>query len=270
MKIISRQHNKRKRQKTLRQLILALLFVVFVGFLNITDRNPLSGAAHFITIPLVKAESAVSQEIRDFVSIFRSKKALIRENNDLKQELLGQENLLLINKALREENEELLHFLGRDIAGDHILATVLSKPGTSPYDTILLDIGAEDGVHVGDQIIANGDFLVGFVSKVFARSSQATFFSSPGEKTNILIGSNDIQAVALGRGAGNFSAELPRDVEISLGDTIVLGNLETQIFGEVESIVKEEVDAFQLILFKSPVNVFSLKKVQVIRSNNRP
>lgn len=266
MKIISRQYKKRERQRTIQHLALAILFLVFVGFLNMTGRNPFTGALYFISVPVLKTEDSFLQTVGNFLGTLKSKRTLLAENRELKAQLQDTEGLSLVNKTLTEENKSLKHLLGREVEDNSILAAVVSRPGTSPYDTFIIDVGARDGIHVGDEVIAHGDFLVGFVSKVFTNSSQATLYSSPGEKTNIRIGQSGVEAVATGRGAGNFSAALPRDIEVHEGDTITLQSFDTQIFGEVGSVVRKETDAFQVILFSSPVNVFTVKYLQVVRS----
>jgi len=266
--MISRQHKKRERQKTIQQFALAVLFLILVGFLNVTNQNPLTGISHVITAPALKTEDKVMGSVISFLNVLRSKQSLIEENNNLKQQLLETEGSSILNAVLKEENAELRYLLGRDVEDNLILGTVLTKPNVSLYDTLIIDIGAKEGVHVGDKVLALGDFFVGFVSKVFTDSAQVTLFSSPGVKTNILVGEEDLIAVAIGRGAGNFSFELSRDFEISEGDVITLANFSTQAFGEVESIIHTEIDAFQVVLFKSPVNIFTIKKIQVIRSNS--
>ena len=265
--MISRQHKKHIRHKTIQQFVLAVLFLVFVGFLNMTNRNPLTGVTHFLAVPILKIEENVRGEIVGFFSILKSKKSLVEENNALKQNQNDIDAVRIVNDALEAENRELKHLLGRDVEDNVILASVVTRPNVSPYDTIIIDVGTSDGIHVGDEVMIFGDFLAGFVSKVFTNSSQVTMFSSPGVKTNIFIGESGISAVSIGRGAGNFYSELPRDLEIRKNDVITLSSLDTQVFGEVETIIRGDADAFQTILFKSPVNINSIKRVQVVRSN---
>ena len=213
-----------------------------------------------------KAKDTTQRELNDFYSLLRSKKSLVLENNKLKQNLLSVEHQGISLEAVRAENSELKQMLGRDIDVNTILGSVLSRPNTSPYDTLIIDIGSKDGLHVGDQVVALGDFVVGFVSKVFTNTAQVTFYSSPGIKTNVLIGKNNIPASAEGRGANNFIVRLPRDIEVEKDDIVTLSHFDTQIFGVVEEIFRTSTDAFQIVLFNNPVNVFNTKWVQIIKS----
>lgn len=266
--MISRQQNKSARKNILKKTAFVALFVLTLVLLNTTERNPLTGASYAIATPFWKAQTVIQNRVGSFLSLLKSKKSLIEENNALKNSLQEIEYFTISFEAAKKENSELKRLLGRVEGRDTILAAVLSRPRTSPYDTLVIDIGSTDNIHVGDLVIAFGDYVVGFISKVYTHNAQVTLFSAPGIKTNVLIGEENRVASAEGRGGGNFIAELPRDVNISEGDVVILADITTQIFSVVESISHTSVDAFQVIRFKNPVNLFTLTWVQVVRTEN--
>jgi len=64
-------------------------------------------------------------------------------------------------------------------------------------------------------------------------------------------------------GGGNFEVKLPRGVDIREGDVISFPAINTQIVGVVEKIKVKAADPFQTILFKSPVNIYELRFVEI-------
>ena len=264
MKTILRAQHKRARKSAFQKTMFAVLFLGSIGLLNYFNVNPFSNVSHGAASSVWKVKEGTQRELNDFYSLFRSKQSLVLENNKLEQSLLEKEHLDISIQALRSENRELKQMLNRDIEESSVMGAVLSRPNTSPYDTLIIDIGAESDVHVGDKVVALGDFVVGFISKVFRNTSQVTLYSSPGIKTNVLIGESNIPASAEGRGANNFVVQLPRDTEVVAGDIVVLSDFDTQIFGQVQKIERTSTDAFQLVYFTNPINVFNTKWVQII------
>ena len=264
MKTILRAQHKRARKSALQKTIFAVIFLGLIGLLNYFAVNPFSRISTSVSSVVWTAKEQTQRELNDFYALLRSKQGLVLENNKLTQELLDQEHTNVSLEALRIENDELKHLLGRTSEKELILGAVISRPYTSPYDTLVIDIGSEDGVGVGAQVMALGDFVVGFVTTVFPQTSQVTFYSSPGVKTNILIGEQRIPATAEGRGGNNFITQLPRDSEVAVGDVVTLSHFDTQVFAVVEEVIRSSTDAFQTVLFKNPVNIFNTKWIQVV------
>lgn len=267
MTMISRQQYKRTRKTFLTRIALIALFITAVVVLNVFGSNPFSRTAYFIAAPFLAGEQMLAGNTLSFLSLLKSKQALYEENQTLRTRLGEMEYLAIKNTALEMENKELTFLLGRKKEETTALARVISRPNVSPYDTAIIDIGSQRGIHVGDRVVALGDFLVGFVSRVYTNSAQVTFYSSPGQKTNILIGESATPASAEGRGANNFMARLPRDTDVAKDDIVVLSDAPGQIFGVVEKVNRNSTDAFQTVLFTNPVSVFSIKWVEVILSD---
>lgn len=266
--MLSTESRRRARKTNQKRIALIGLFFVVVLTLNFFNINPFGRVTEAIARPIWGTQSFLQEEIVDFRNVLKSKKALVVENNSLRQEKEERRHIELQLALLEQENSELRHLLGRNDEVQKVLAKVLNRPLTSPYDTIIIDLGTSNGIHVGDQVIALGDFAIGEISRVSPNTAQVTLYSSPGERSNVFIGPERIAGVAEGRGAGNFRASLPRDAELAIGDSVVLEQNETQVFGVVEAISRDAADAFQLVLFKNPVNIFSIRYVEVIRSQN--
>lgn len=197
------------------------------------------------------------------VKIVQSKYSLVKENKRLSDEISSRDASMLLLDALRTENEELKKQLGRTGKGKDILGVILSRPPISPYDTLIIDIGTSDGVMVGNKVYTSGDTLVGDVVEAYEHTAKVSLFSTPGRETSILVGSSTIATQTVGKGGGNFSAKLPADVKIHVGDTILTTQIRPHAFGVVEEILIDSSDSLQTILFKSPINIHEFRFVQV-------
>ena len=179
-------------------------------------------------------------------------------------ELMGAR--LADRSFLYHENIALKGRLGRyEKEPERTLAVVLAKPDMTPYDTLIIDVGKDDNVSVGDTILFE-NVILGEVSEAYQTTSKVWLYSSHGEYVDVFIGDNAITAEAKGLGGGNFEIELPRNVDVFVGDSIYIPKFHPQILGIVEHINSDPNDAFERILFRSPVSLFSLRFVDVIHS----
>lgn len=197
-------------------------------------------------------------------SLLTSKKELLLENSILEDELVQLRNLEYINALLGEENQQLKERLGRENLDEgRVLATVLARPGKSPFDTLVIDLGREEGVQKGARIFGTENVPLGEVAEVFGHTAKVILYSSPGVITSVSIGEDVVQAEAVGLGNSNFEIILPREVDILEGDLITIPSINTLLFGVVRDVELSPADAFQRILFKTPLNVQQLKFVEV-------
>jgi rod shape-determining protein MreC len=252
------QYNREKKPPVIS--ILVIIFIIIILSLPIT-RNLL----FYIGTPIWKIKTNITIFLTDNYKLFSSKKTLIQENLILKDEITTLSQEKVFTDIIKRENEDLKSiFLRKNKNQDHILATVLVKPFLSPYDTLIIDVGTQNGVTVGNSVLVQGNIFIGYISEVNTKSSKVILHSSPGEKTNVIIGENNISKEALGMGNGNFILEVPRELGIQQGDSITIPSIYTNIFSVVERIEFKETDAFQTIFFKNPINISELKWVEVL------
>jgi len=185
--------------------------------------------------------------------ILETKNALERENEFLRVKL----NTLEI---LKFENEQLKGLFNRIERGNPgVLVRIISGSTQSPYDTLVVDRGSENGIKSGDWLLAGGEFPIATISEVYGNLSKATMFSAPNRQTEIIVGKTGIIATAIGRGSGNFEAKISKEIEVNEGDSIRLPEAGSEIFAVVESIFAKPTDALQTIIFKNPVNATELE-----------
>ncbi len=251
-----KKDNNKTNKKSVLFVFLFILFI-FIFFY----KNLLFGIGQ----PFWFLKRNISSFLNYNTEVLKSKKTLIKENEELKKQLLLDKNEKIIIDLVKKENEELKNIFGRsNKLNDLVLSNVLIKPFLSAYDTLIIDVGRDSGVEVNNKVIADGNVHIGYISEVYKNTSKVVLYSSSGEKTPVLIGDNNIEKEALGLGSGNFIVEVPRELDIKESDIVILPIISHNIFGLVEKIEFKTTDVFQKVLFKSPINIFELKWVEVI------
>jgi len=261
MKMIS-HHNKRTGKKFFFSIIILAVILIattLFGFSGIFSSSTIS-----IASPLFTARNSFSHWYESRSYILKNKEDLLDENLKLREELVESRLELLSLDILKEENNELKGLLGRKTEErKSIVASVLLHPPQVPYDVIVIDIGEEGGVKEGMLVGAYGDILLGFVEEVFANKSRVRLYSRAGEEISVLINNTNIFTIAKGNGGGNFEITLPRVDEAKEGSLVITPGAEPFILGIVEFIKADMADAFQKVLFKTPLNIQELKWVEV-------
>ena len=185
-------------------------------------------------------------------------------------------------QSLKTENEYLRSMLGKNPeSSDMILAGVVERPPRSPFDSLVLDIGSDQDILDGDLVFSDGFYAIGTISSVNEHTSTVSLFSSAGQKIDALINSTSEESkddfstttakkknslfpvLVEGRGGGNFYMKLPKNIKVKVGDPVVWPSTETILLGAVEVVESGDGDAYSQVLFKSPINMNSLRYVQV-------
>jgi len=151
---------------------------------------------------------------------------------------------------------------------NRVLAAVLVRPPLAAYDEVIIDAGADQGIAVGAKVYAPGNILIGTTTDVLGETSKVTLLSSPGQTYPVIIGSNHITATAIGRGGGQYEAQIPQATQIAVGDSVSDANLSDGTFGKVTSILNNPTDPFETVLFSAPINIYQLRFVLVDSSNS--
>jgi len=246
-----------RKQKKARQAwtIVVILVVVIVILLSIGSvRKGLQSVFVRLGIPFMQGASYIEGDA------FVSRKALLRERDALKQEVETLKARDAEFTLLQQENESLKQ------QGENptfIRAEILAKPSTSVYDSLVVNKGSRDGVFVGTKVYASPTSILGTVSEVFETSSKIKLYSTPGEKTSVVVLGSNVTAEAVGRGGQNFELTFPRDVEIPVGSITVLPGMSSAIVGIVEQVLFDPRDPFQKVLLRSTTNVEHLLWVEI-------
>lgn len=190
------------------------------------------------------------------------------ESAQLRAELASTTAALADRNALYQENLLLKSKFGRDAGAHTLLAAVLMHPPGTPYDTLIIDVGAQEGITQGALVSAGGSSSIGTVSDVYSSTSRVTLFSSPGSTYNALLllsgqAGTGIPIVLSGEGAGSMVAQVPSATPVRVGDTVVVPGIVTAFAGTVSHVEKPAGDSFETLYIHLPIDLFSLQFVEV-------
>ncbi|MGB2580267.1 MAG: rod shape-determining protein MreC [Minisyncoccia bacterium] len=226
-------------------------------------RKALTQGVHNVSIVMWEIGSSVSGTLDLFVTNFKIKDSLVKENDILNEALSIMSAQVLDRNLLVERVARLEEALGRSSGDNRVVAKVLVGPGRSPYDTLVIDTGTENGVKVGDLVVYAGSGVIGEIIETTSFSAKIKIYSSSGEEQLVIVGAQHLPVIAYGRGMGNFEAMVPQDSAVVIGDTVV--TKENLILGAVTFIEEEPANPFKRIFFRIPFNITEINLVEVIK-----
>ena len=254
---------KIKRKKT-SNIILGVFILLFILYFRSPIFKGLSFTSHIIFRPVIILGNGIKNSTSNFFGSLAFKSSLIKENENLKAQIDESQADRANYASVLDENIKLKEILGRKKENTNfILSAVLEEPNRSVYDTLLIDVGTNQGIVANQKVFALGDVPIGYVAEVYPSSSKVILFSNPGEKTEVVVSGKDVYMEAVGRGGGNFEMILPRDFVLDIGTEVALPGIRPYILGVVKNIISDPRDSYQKALLASPVNIQQLKFVEV-------
>jgi cell shape-determining protein MreC len=283
--------DRKIKRKKFFKVALGVIVLLLIIYFHTSVFGGLSRITHSIFRPVFIFGNNLKEGFSNVGSAIQSKKSLTKENESLKSQLSEKEATLSNYNSVLDENAKLKEIFGRKSEKSNmILGAILSKPNRSPYDTLIIDVGAEEGVAVGDKVFAQGSVPIGRVSLVYSHSAKVILFSTAGEKTEVVVSlspnpldinsasgvasdvlapliqsGKDVFMQLVGRGGGNFEMILPRDFILEKGTEVHLPGITPYVVATVATIISDPRDSFIKALLVSPVNIQELKFVQVLK-----
>ncbi len=131
----------------------------------------------------------------------RSKDELLKENNELHEEVNDLVSRVIDYDTIKKENEILRKYYG--IKDDHpdygvAVANVIRRDPNDDFYGFTIDKGSRDDVKRGDPVI-NDSGLVGWVSEVSVTTSKVTTLLSPEAKVGAMDQKTQDSGIATGR-----------------------------------------------------------------------
>ncbi len=256
--------DKKNQRKRFTNYALFAFLLIVIFYFRTPVFNFLSSAAHVVFRPVLVLKNSFGGALSSIGTAFSFKSSLVKENEDLRQKLAENNALILNYDSVLDENNKIKETLGRkNDKTNMLLGVILSKPNQSPYDTLIIDVGANNGVVVGDLVFALGNVPIGQIFEVYASSAKVVLFSNSGEKTEVVVGIKDAFIEMVGRGGGNFEMILPRDFVLEVGSNVTLPGITPYVVAKVETIISDPRDSFAKAILSSPINIEELKFVEV-------
>ena len=257
---------RRSDRKSLhRGLVAATLFVLVIFALDVLSGGGIRALARAGGSWVWSAGSQTASAIAGS-RLAQSRQALLKENEELKEEVVRLTLRIAELGVLERENETLraIAHVAESISG--MTVPIVSSVRSSPYGTFMVGAGRGESVAVGDLVVASsgegGGFVIGRVSEVSAHSSLVTQGFAPDVSTEAVAG--DVPLVALGQGGGNARAQAPRAAPISLGEAVLSPSFRGLPIGVVGSVAQDPSSAYQTVYIGLPLNLTALTFVYVI------
>jgi rod shape-determining protein MreC len=268
--------NLNETQSRIRLVTLAVLVGATILLLVLDTTGSLDGVFNFFEDPIsgvmgwttVRTEALVDSvtgpdDIQDaraqIVSLQSQVDALQRENEQLR-EIEGEFRLLqdLFNRA--RESPEF----------QRLTASIIGYDTSPLFRSIILDKGANDGVHVG-MPVESARGLVGQVYRTSGRSAMVILITDNIGSIPARLGTSRATGIARGGGLGGAMTMDWIDLEsqIDVGEVVLTSGLggrfpEDMVIGRIIEVERHEADLFQRATIQPAVDFDSLEMVFVI------
>lgn len=247
-------------------LVLAGIIIASVFILLVPPvRNFFSSVVYSIAPKVWGLGGNTGNFVGSFLGGFHNSNALTIENKNLREQIAQMETQVLDRNLLEEKVAGLEESLGRIHVDNHVSAQVVSGPGKSPYDTLVIDAGTDQGISVNDTVVYVNSGVIGKIFEVYPGSSKVKLSSSPGEEIPVLLGTQAIPCLALGRGMGNFESKVPQGSNLVVGEYVTLPG-QSLVLGVIGAIVEKPVEPFVHVFFRTSFNIAKIRSVEVIIS----
>jgi cell shape-determining protein MreC len=236
-------------------LIVLVLGALFVSLF----RGTVISATSFFW----RGDNILSRGLSNTIGTIRGNYSLASENRLMKERFEAVDRLEDSYDALLAMQEEVLDLFGRRDYGRGIAASVLMRPPETPYDLIIIDVGEDDLVTVGDRVLLPKAGIIGHVVESFNKQSKVLLYTSNGEETNAYLERGDVSIKLVGIGGGGFEFFVPRDIEVEEGDRVVTADIKAELLGTVVSVSLDTTDSEKRVLVSGVANISSLRFVEI-------
>jgi cell shape-determining protein MreC len=245
--------------------VASVAVAVFV-FLHYAGAGMLGGIAHTVAKPFWYIEQGVQSAALTVSSYFTSHAQLTRENEQLRAEIERARARLADHSQVVAELYRLRKQVGRTNEDTKVIqAFILKRPGATPYDTLVVDVGSTKGVKIGKKVYVDVGVPLGTVATVYDSTAVIRLISSPGDELDVYVAdekTNEMTAfVAKGRGLGTYELSVPIDFPVELGTPVSLPGPGAQVIGTVRSIEEHDSKSFRTLFVGSALNLNRLTDV---------
>ena len=208
----------------------------------------------------------------------KSKEELLKENEELRNEVNDLVSRVIDYDDVKKENEVLRKYYG--IKDDHpdyqiSVAAVIRRDPNDDFYGFTIDKGSRDDIKVNDPVMTEGG-LVGFVSEVSVTTAKVTTLLSPEAKVGAMDQKTHDSGIATGSAKlsdeGDFILSvISADNKIKAGDIIIttgVGGVYPPglVVGKVTDLGYSEYDTTPYAVMKPYADLRSVSDVVVITS----
>ena len=230
-------------------LTLVCCGLIILSFNTSIFKGPLNFIDNYIIVPFQNGISAVGSEIKDKSDELVEIRALLEENESLKQQV---DELTIQNTELQQDRYELntlreLYELDAQYDDyEKTGARIIARDSGNWYHSFVINKGSNDGIEVDMNVIA-GSGLVGRVTDVGPNWAKVLSIIADTSKVSATLLSTEEHLIVSGdlelysEGSIRFSQLIDRDGVVKEGDKIVTSNISDKylpgiLIGYIENI----------------------------------
>jgi cell shape-determining protein MreC len=244
--------------------ILLIFLAVFIFFLIFYLSNPINSLVSDIFSPFFKAGGYFYKSIDQVFGGFSSRSELVKENENLSNEIENNRLDLIDYESLKYENQKLRESLKIKPTGDFITAAILARPPQIPLDSLLLNNGTENGLNDGDLVLAGEKTLIGKIVKLSRNTATVALNSFAGVVSYGYIARTNEPLEIKGDGGGSIGAKVPINFDVVVGDKLMVSNSSIYMVATVGSIEEDQSSGFKNVLMSLPVDISKINTVFVV------
>ena len=241
---------RKERASRLPQILLILIgfLLIFVGKADITAARHLKSGVIEVVAPLMEAVAAPIQSIENMFEGMRTVASLREEAQRLRAQNERLRRWQRRAEILESENRQLRSVLGAVIPQDRVAVTarVITAPGSSFVQTVLIQHGEGLAVRRGDPVIT-ADGLVGMIVEPGARYSRVLLLSDVNARIPVILSRSSWPGLIHGQNSLLLKLQfLPLEARPAIGELVQTsghgGVLPAGIpVGRIEQIAQDQV-----------------------------
>lgn len=246
---------------------------ILVGFHYFGWLRPFEQFFFYLITPLSSKTHSLSVKVGEEYKFFTDKEALLQSYAACSQGLEHQQLLESQNNLLTNENAELkkqLNYIQKQKVKT-VLSEVVGREIAGIEKTIIINVGSNQGVKVGQPVITGEGILVGKVTRTEKTSALVRLITDTASKIEAGVTNVDktIGIIEGGYGISLRMKFVPRSEVVKVDDQIITSGYEPLIprgllLGKVAEVENQANQGFQTISVLSLVDLNKLTTVSVL------
>lgn len=247
-----------------RSTVLYLCVFAVIGLIeSIGLLRPLQASMLGMLAPVSKITSSVVSSVYWQVGVWQQMRLSSIRVTELERENAVLQAQLSQLETVKKENDSLKVLMGARtdaVAKKSTVATITN------YALPTIDIGSDQNVKEG-QLVMSQDTLLGIVTKVYEQQSEVEILSALHSKSLLVKTESGIQGILHGDNKRIVITDIPRDVEIKVGERVSTygqQDVPANIFiGTVASKIDRPTAPVQSAIVSQPLTFFDSTVVEI-------
>ncbi|MBT4723295.1 rod shape-determining protein MreC [Candidatus Falkowbacteria bacterium] len=255
--------------------VVIVLLLIFLHYIKVL--RPVENLVVGVTKGLLGYGYSISNEVGQKYLTYESKANLVKENEQLKEQLadlLHQKSDFTEQKDENEFLRQQLNFI-KEHGFEFEIANIIGQQNLGIKSLLILNKGEKHGIIKGQPVLTSNEIMVGKIFEVERNRSFMLLINDDLSKVAAKV-QNDDKTMGIVEGEFGLGLKMkliPQTEIINEQDIVITSGLEEMvpaglIIGAIASIEKEPEALFQQASIKSLVNFNKLTLVNIIKQKN--